>query len=161
MKILFKKGEWESKLQYAYTYRFPEKPLFKQEEDCLVNLPNPDMPHGYDYVTLMTREKYPLGTVFGATCSFHAYGAPLLVITDGLTRDETGAIHYENYYEVVLWEQGIYVWEMKTENKKVTWKKLMGASFPVEREALHSFWVELAPPGHRDLCGRQAVLLAP
>jgi len=37
-KITFTHGSWEDAgRQYAYSWRFPERPVFRQEEDCIVN----------------------------------------------------------------------------------------------------------------------------
>ena len=58
--IEFTKGNWENFFEYAYTTRFPFTPKFVQEEDCISNGRNPEMSDGFDYTTIMTKEKYTL-----------------------------------------------------------------------------------------------------
>ena len=62
VNINFKKGEWEDFFRYVYNSRFPFKPHFYQENDCIVNGRNPQMRDGFDYTTIMTKEMYSVGT---------------------------------------------------------------------------------------------------
>ena len=72
--VEFTKGNWEEYFDYASTTRFPFVPKFIQEEDCIVNGRNPKMRDGFDYTTIMTKEKYGAGTKICITCSFEKFG---------------------------------------------------------------------------------------
>ena len=88
MKICFQKDAWdESAVTHAYTYRFPYTNRFVQRDTCIENGENPAMPDGFDYLSIMTREKYPLGSTITTRCSFSGDAAPLLIFADALAPD--------------------------------------------------------------------------
>lgn len=142
-KIKFTGGNWEKYFEYAYTKRFPFDPEFEQEEDCLVNKRNPGMSDGFDYTTIMTKEKYGEGTKLCVICSFEKYGAPLITLTDSPQRDENGKLRYGACYEVVLWENGINVWDLYEENSEIKWKRIMAQQFELKPEEKHEILIEL------------------
>lgn len=141
-KIRFARGQWaDSSLVHVYSYRFDDRPVFVQEDDCIRNSPkiaNPAGPDDYDYITLLTKEKYEAGVTIGAEFSFEDLGAPLLVLTDEIIEDH-GERRYGNYYEVVMYKDGINVWKLwMQEDRKVVWHKLMGVKFPVTQGERHT-----------------------
>ena len=141
-EIKFTKGNWEEDFMYAYSERFPFAPKFIQEEDCIVNGRNPGMKDGFDYTTIMTKEMYGKGTKLWVTTSFENYGAPLITITDTLRTDEEGNLKYGNYQEVVLWENGLNVWNLYMEDGTVKWYKLAAIDFSVETNTKQELYVE-------------------
>ena len=141
--IEFTKGNWEEYFEYAYTRRFPFKPKFIQEEECIVNSRNPEMQDGFDYTTIMTKEKYGIGTRLSVTCSFENYGAPLITLTNKLERDKEGNLWYGACYEVVLQEEGINVWDLFEEDGEIKWHKLLALEFPLETGLKHEMYIEL------------------
>lgn len=141
--IKFTKGNWEEHFEYAYTAKFPFRPKFVQEEDCIVTTENPLMEDGYDYTTIITKEKYGVGTKIWLTCSFEKFGAPLITLTDAFRRDEEGDLIYGACTEVVLWEEGINVWNLYEENNEVKWDKLLALEFPVEAGTKYEIYLEL------------------
>ena len=142
-KVEFTKGNWETCFNYAYSKRFPFNPEFAQENDCIVNKRNPEMADGFDYTTIMLKEPYGEGTKFSFTCSFEEYGAPLFTITDKMETDENGCWHYGDCYEVVLWENGINVWDLYEEDGAIKWNKVMSLEFPVKSNKKHKMFLEL------------------
>lgn len=159
MKIEFKKGKWENHLTYAYTARYEEKPLFVQAEDCVLNRKNEDRQYGYDNVTVVTNKKYGAHTLISVECSFEEEGAPLILLTNGLYKDKNGDLRFGDYYEIVLWKNGINVWQMYMEESAVKWKKLMGVSFNVAECEKHTFNVELDEKKVRITTGNQDIFL--
>ena len=145
MNIRFKKNAWnETALTHAYTYRFPYTNRFVQNDDCIENGQNPAMPDGFDYLSLMTREKYSLGTKITTRCSFSGNAAPLLIFSDTLDECEDGFRRYGNYFEVVLYKKGINVWRLwRKEDGTVAWHKRLGVEFPVSENEVHTLSVEL------------------
>ena len=145
MNFNFMSGAWNKDLLVsANCYRWQEVPSFVQEEDALVNRKNPSCETGYENASLMFRSplvgNYRLETV----CSFDAWGAPLIVIAEDLSEDENGLLRYREYYEVVLYENGINVWRLRTDkNNKVTWKKMMSVDFPVAAKEKHTLTVDI------------------
>ena len=105
MEIRFTEGNWERYFDYAYTRRFPDTPKFRQEPDCIVNADK------RDFTSIFLKEPYTAGAKISFTASFDAYGAPLLVIAKDLIRGEKGELWYGDYQEVVLWENGVNVWD--------------------------------------------------
>ena len=67
-----------------------------------------------------------------------------IVIAEDLSEDENGLLRYREYYEVVLYENGINVWRLRTDkNDHVTWKKLMSVDFPVTPKEKHTLSVDV------------------
>ena len=142
-KIEFKKGQWEEKLVHAYPFRFTETPQFMQGEDFIVNKEDPTRSDGYDYVSVMDKTPYPMGTKISAQTLFEAFGAPLVTISDELYIDENGNHKYQNYYEVVLWEKGINVWRIEFVDGEVTVDLVAGINIPLEAGKKHNVSVEI------------------
>ncbi|MBP3665858.1 MAG: hypothetical protein J6K29_02285 [Clostridia bacterium] len=143
MLFRFQKDAWdESALTHAYTHRFPYTNRFTQLPDCIENPENPAMPDGYDYLSLMTRQSFPLGTTVTTRCSFSGMAAPLLIFSEDLELCEDGCYRYGNYFEVVLYKHGINVWRLwRLEDGSVTWHKRLGVEFPVTEGEIHTLSV--------------------
>lgn len=142
-KIEFKKGKWEKELVHAYPLRFKETPRFVQGEDFIVNKEDSSREDGYDYVSVMDKTPYPIGTKILAETLFEDFGAPLITISDELYLDENGNHKYQNYYEVVLWEKGINVWRIELVNGEVTVDLVAGVNMPLEAGKKHNVSVEI------------------
>ena len=138
-KINFRKGQWEEFFSYAYCCRFPFKPKLIQEENCVLNGKNPEMADGFDYTTILTKEKYKRAKI-ALECSFEEYGAPLITLTN-----ECGV--YKKYHEVVLWEKGINVWQLFEIDGKMQIKKLAAMPFEVDSKKKHTLFVEIMEKG--------------
>ena len=145
MHISFCKDAWdESAVTHAYTYRFPYTNRFLQHEDCIENGANPEMADGFDYLSIMTREKIPLGSKITTRCSFSGSAAPLLIFSDALDLCEDGVYRYGNYFEVVLYKNGLNVWRLwRQDDGRVTWHKRLGVTFPVSENEIHTLSTEL------------------
>lgn len=147
MDIKLTKGNWEDHLFHAYTLRFPFTPKLIQEQDCIRNGTNSDMEDGFDYTSLLTKERYPYQTTIAATCSFENFGAPLLLFTDKVQPDEEGNLWYGGCYEIVLFEEGINVWKHFMVGNEVRWVKLFFADFPVDRNEKYTISATLLEEG--------------
>ena len=143
VNINFKKGEWEDFFRYVYNSRFPFKPHFYQENNCIVNGRNPQMRDGFVYTTIMTKEMYSVGTKIWFTSSFEYYGAPLITLTDTLEKDENGDLWYGVGQEIVVWEKGIHVFDFFIEDGNLKWYKLLGDIFPLATCEKHEVCVEI------------------
>jgi hypothetical protein len=144
MYVSFEKGAWdETALTHAYTYRFPYVNRFTQRDGCIENPPNPAMADGYDYLSLMTREKHPVVTRITTHCSFTGTAAPLLILSEDLEPCEDGAYRYGDYFEVVLYKNGINVWRLwRKEDGSVTWHKRLGVELSVSENEIHTLSVK-------------------
>ena len=161
-KIEFKKGNWENELVHAYPFRFSETPEFLQGEDYIVNKADPTREDGFDYVSLMDKQSYPVGTKISTVCSFEKYGAPLITISDELYIDENGNYKYQNYYEVVLWEEGINVWRLEYVDGEVKVDLVVGVNMSLEENKNHSVTVEVADKRLKiDINGKYIDLMTP
>lgn len=130
-------------LTYAYPVIHAETPRFILREGWVENAPCPQLHQKFDLVSLLTRRTYGPGTRLSTTCSFDAFGAPLLVITPQLRTDREGELRYTDYYEIVLWESGINIWELHTQGDKHSIRSILRAPFPVSAGQFHSFTAEL------------------
>ena len=151
MKMQFEAGRWdENRLVYAYSRRFAETPVFTQREAYVESLADPDAVYGYQNISFLTREKVSVGTKIRTRCAFFGDGAPLILLARDLETDERGVFRYGDYFEVVLYKNGVNVWRLrqdpagKPENGGVVWHKRLGALFPVEEGVPHDLVVETA-----------------
>lgn len=153
----FTKGNWEEYFEHAFTEKFPFTPKFIQEKDCISSGKNPEMKDGFDYTTIMTKEKYGKGTKLWTTCLFEDYGAPLITLTDTLERDSNGNLTYAACKEVVLWEEGINVWSLFVEDGEIKWHLIAAAKFPVEKNVKHELYVEIKEKYIRAVVGKEDI----
>ena len=110
---------------------------FDSEDDCIVNRYNPAIKGDwkYDYISIVTKEKYAQGVRFSTKCTFEHYGAPLLVFTDDVTARD-GRNYYGVPFEVVAYDEGVNIWHIMPtdeENSELPIKvKLIGQlQFPI------------------------------
>lgn len=145
MEILFKKDAWQKDLfVVANSYRFQEVPDFEAEADAIVNRKSQTSITGYENASLMLKEKQTGNVSVTIDCAFDAWGAPLIVIAEDLAPDKAGFWRYREYYEVVLYEEGVNVWRLCTDaNDEVTWKKMMSVDFPVSPVEKHTLTVDI------------------
>ena len=66
----------------------------------------------YEYISIVTKEKYTDGVTFRTKCSFDSFGAPLIVLSDDISIDESGRSKYGLHFEVVAYEKGCNVWHI-------------------------------------------------
>lgn len=150
MKLNLTPGSWEDQLLHVFSERFESKPRFMQEPDCICNAPDPEWVtgeaegrDGYQHITLMTKEPVPVGTTVTTECSFHKFGAPLIVLAKDLIPDADGDLRYGDYYEAVLYENGLNIWRLYRKDGTVKWHKLVGVTFPVSEGERHTLSVTI------------------
>lgn len=144
-KIVFTPGNWEDKMIYSCSYRFDAKtsPKFIQEDDCIVNAANPDMPAGFDYINLFLEEPYGVGTKLSMETSFEDFGAPNICLATKLDVDADGYVRHGEYYEVVLHEQGLSFWKLYLEDGVQNWYRIVSVVFPVASNEIHTLNVNI------------------
>jgi len=143
MDITFTKGNWERYFQYAYTWRFPETPKFRQEEDCIVNTRDGIRQNGCDFTSILLKDRYGEGTRISFSASFESYGAPLLMIAEDLEKDGDGNLRFGHYQEVALWENGFNVWDIHKGESGFNIEWLLRNDFPLAPGQRHEVTVEL------------------
>ena len=143
MKLHF--ADWNTEeVTYAYSRRFEETPVFVQKEEWVESAETPAATYGFDNISLLTKERYGVGTKITTECAFFDDGAPLILLAETMTPDERGVMRYGNYIEVVLYKNGINVWRLWEEGGKVVWHKRLGVEFPLEAGVFHTLTVETA-----------------
>ena len=141
LRFGFGRGQWRAEdFFYAasakYHYRFP----FEQEEPSIYNLALDDE---YAYTSMLTRQSFSGSLRIAARCSFQQYGAPLIVLTDDLTRLDNGALQMGRHWEIVAFEGGINVWELTLASGQVIPCKLGYDRFEVPAGTPLTLEVEL------------------
>ncbi len=151
MHLSFAKDRWSTgEFIYAYSRRFEETPVFTQRDEYVESLADPAAVYGYENISFVTAEKVPVGTKITTRCAFFDDGAPLILLAKDLVSDSRGVLRYGDYFEVVLYKNGINVWRLrqdpagKPENGYVVWHKRLGAEFPVEEGVPHELVVQTA-----------------
>ena len=144
MNVSFAPGAWENLgLQYAYSWRFEALPLFRQEKDCIVNSKRSDKPGDYDYMGLLVPGTFGPGARLSVRCSFEDLGAPMLLLSSQEEIDENGILRTLEYYEIVIWKNGLNVWRHHTEGRKTSYYQVLGAAFPLAAEEIHELSMEI------------------
>ncbi len=140
----FKPGEWEnSGLEYAYSWRFERFPRFRQEADCIENNPIPDVENDFDYMGLMTPERYGAGTTLSVKMRFENLAAPMLLLSMDHELDGQGHIRTLEYYEIVIWKYGLNVWRHYTNGRVPGHYLTLGTKFPLEESKVHTLTAEI------------------
>ena len=143
-KISFAAKAWEdSGLVYAYTRRFPQTPVFTQHFDHVENRADPEGPGGYENISLLTERKYQAGTTVTSTMEFEGLGAPIIMFSETMERDEDGTLRFDDYFEVVLYKNGINVWRHFRTDGVCSWHKRLGIQYPVAAGEKHLLSVEV------------------
>ncbi|MBE6732061.1 MAG: hypothetical protein E7564_10265 [Ruminococcaceae bacterium] len=110
-KYTFTKGSWEKDFMYVYG---PQAGIygkkFRQEENFVINTESEDSKKD-EYVSIVTKERYGIGTKISTVCDFDSYGAPLIVFSDDI-EEKNNTLFYNLHFEVVAWENGCNVWHI-------------------------------------------------
>lgn len=140
MQKNFQKDCWNMDgLTYAYSSRFAPMPQLRQKDDYVENIPEPASRDGYAYTSLVTAEKLQPGVTIRARCAFELDAAPLFVLAREL-EEKDGRLYYSNYLEVVIWKNGINVWELwKDEDGIVKIRCLLSLKLPLASGKVHDF----------------------
>ena len=148
MKYQFGKDQWTMDgLQLAYSARFVQNSQFIQREDCIENPADETIDDGYSYISLVTKEKMKTGTRIVTHCSFEGLAAPLMVVVKDLF-ERNGVPTYCDYQEVVLWKNGMNVWNLwGQEDGTVVWHKLVGVDAQLEEKKIHELIVDVLADG--------------
>ena len=138
MKFIFAKDAWTMEgLVPAYSARFTATPQFLQREDCIENPPEPTSKDGYSYISLLTKEKVKPSVRLKTRCYFEGAAAPLIVLARELY-EENGVMRYNNYLEVVLYKNGINVWDLwSQEDGTVKWHKVLGVATELQEGVIY------------------------
>ena len=144
MNCIFNKDNWSMDgLVWAGSVRFPAMPEMEQQADHIANIPTPVSRDGYAYISLVTEEKLQPGVKLSTRCAFDDKAAPLIVLPKKLI-EKDGKLFYGDYLEVVLWVNGINIWNLWTdETGEVRIRNLMRLEKHVEPGMIHDFAVEI------------------
>lgn len=140
MYVSFTDKSWQiSKLTYAYTNRFHETPVLTQCDGWVQNSENPSgCDQKYGYVSVVTKEKITAPVKIVTRFSFSGLAAPLITMVKDVTADDNGVLRYNDYKEIVVWKNGINVWDLWNDNSKINYHKLLGMEFNVTQDEIHT-----------------------
>lgn len=141
--IRFDSPAWQTELQTAYTFRYTQTPRLMQLDDCVTTRVNPSHPEGYDNVSLLTKERFGVGSKASLTCSFEGLGCPEIILVEQVESCPDGALRYGACIEVVLYENGINVWRHFRTDGVCSWHKRLGIQYPVAAGEKHLLSVEV------------------
>ena len=114
MKVHYHFGtgmELEKDFFYVSSLITKSNTVFRTEKNCIANSYNEQLGE-WDYISILTKEKYPQGTILSTKCLVESYGAPLIVFSDDITCAEDGRNYYGVHFEIVAYEQGCNVWKI-------------------------------------------------
>ena len=138
-KIIFNKEfDLEDSFIYVSSPASKSKKKFLQKENYIENSYNEEI-KDYDYISIITKEKYESGVKVRVKCSFDKFGAPLIVFTDDYKLLEDGTYQYGLHYEVVAYENGCNVWHIvpgKDEKNPIDVTKVNAIEFPIEDKSM-------------------------
>ena len=105
-------------LMYAYSPVPKVHREFDLREDCVANYAGEDKDN-FNYVSLITKKKYRGTVTVSAVCSFEGTGAPLIVISDDISKAADGHSIYGLHFEVVAYSGGCNIWRIVPAPEKV------------------------------------------
>ena len=128
----------EDKFIYVSSPASKSKRKFVQKDICIENTYNDEI-QDFDYVSIITKEKYEGDVTIKTKCSFDKFGAPLIVITDDYKQLEDGTYQYGLHFEVVAYENGCNVWHIvpgKDEKNLIDVTKVNAIEFSIEDKSI-------------------------
>jgi hypothetical protein len=100
----FAKDAWnEEEWSYAASKVTPYRTRFIQE-DAYIKNNRLDGSNGYEYISMVLKEKFTKNIRVEVEASFEKYGAPLIVLSNDLKSLDNGSIEYGTHYEIVAYE---------------------------------------------------------
>ena len=139
VKYVFNKQfNLEENFIYVSSPASKSKKKFVQKETYIENTYNDEI-KDFDYVSIITKEKYSDGVTVKVKCSFDTFGAPLIVITDDYKSLDEGSYQYGLHFEVVAYEGGCNVWHIvpgKEEKNPIDVTKVNAIEFPIEDKSM-------------------------
>jgi len=107
----FSKDCWnKDDFMYVYSPNCKAFKKFCEESDCIKNEFNNEI-DDYDYLSIVTKEKYSEGVKITTVCSFDSFGAPLIVLSDDIT-EKDNRLEYILHFEAVAYENGCNIWHI-------------------------------------------------
>lgn len=128
----------EDEFIYVSSPASKSKKKFVQKSNCIENTYNDEI-QDFDYVSIITKEKYDDGVTVKVKCSFDKFGAPHIVITDDYKQLEDGTYQYGLHFEVVAYENGCNVWRIvpgKDEKNRIDVTKVNAIEFSIEDKSI-------------------------
>lgn len=123
---------------YVSSPAVKSKNKFIQKEECIENSYNEEI-KDYDYISIVTNEKYNDGVTIKVKCSFDKFGAPLIVFTNDYKMLEDGTLQYGLHFEVVAYENGCNVWHIvpgKDEKNTIEVTKVGSKEFAIADKSI-------------------------
>jgi len=122
MYAKFSKNAWNPEdFTQVSSFLTPGYVPFIQEEDCIVN-DDRQFESGskkYHYISLISKETFTGTVSLTTTCDFVEFGAPILVFSDDIVKDENGFPAYGHHFEIVAYEKGFNIWELNRKAKPI------------------------------------------
>lgn len=147
IKCNFQNNDWTKDLFYAYSPHTLEKKTFAPAEKksftdgeflCADNSYNENI-KDFDYISVLSREKFTAGTSVRIKCAFKGYGAPLIVFTDDIT-DEGDFVRYGLHFEAVVHKGGVNMWHIipfpENKARPIKSTNILNEKFPLPEETL-------------------------
>lgn len=129
----------EEKFIYVSSPAAKSRNRFIQKEDWIESSYN-EVIKDYDYISIITKEKYDDGVTIRVKCSFDKFGAPLIVFTDDYKQLEDGTYQYGLHFEVVAYENGCNVWHIvpgkDKEKSPIDVTKVNSMEFTIEDKSI-------------------------
>lgn len=146
-KYDFRLGKWnKDDFFYVYSPACKAYKEFIQEDSCIVNSFDESI-KDFDYISMVTKEKYTHGVKISAKCSFEKFGAPLIVLTNDINKNHQGESIYGRHFEIVPYEKGCNVWKVEPAPEKLSRPikstALAKMEFKVDAESIIDLEVEV------------------
>ncbi len=157
------RGKYNSgELITAYSPRFNPPLPFVQQDDCIEAPKCADYRDGYASISLLDKNRYSGNITIYTECDFEGIAAPLIVIAEDIRTDENGVVRYDNYFEVVIYKNGINIWRLWPENGKIVHKNLLRLVYRLETGKKHPLSVTITPNSiSAETTGIKATIPAP
>jgi hypothetical protein len=94
------------------------------------------------YSSMVYKEKITGNVTITATMAFAHKMAPLIVMAPDLPENAKGQKEYAEHFEIVIFNEGVNVWDHFVKDGKLTYRKAAFASFPLEKDTKYALEVK-------------------
>lgn len=137
--VLNEEFHLEEKFFYVLSPATKSKNEFVRKENWIENSYNEEI-EDYNYISMVTKDKYEDGVTIKVKCSFDKFGAPLIVFTDDYQQLKDGSYLYGLHFEVVAYENGCNVWHIvpgkNKEESPIDVTKVNSMEFLIEEKSI-------------------------
>ena len=124
--ILLKSPRWD------YIGGWVQKDGYIQNQVSDESLPGEKLQRENNFTSMVYKEPVPGNATISATMLFEYKMAPEIVLANSVDKNENGDPQYAEYWEIVLFNEGLNVWHHQIVDGKPFWRRAAFVNVPFE-----------------------------